>query len=141
MKKACSDAGLFYLEFQQSALWRRHLNFHPDDIFGEQFLYLLGPFYKTQVATVEIFVKSYVLSFAEAVDSIEIEVIDRFATGCPVLVDNGESRAADNVFNAQHVTQSSDECGLAGSEVAVECHHSFITKISQELFGRFVNLF
>ena len=66
-------------------------------VVGQQLLDLFGPFDQTEVARIEILFVAEVVSFADVVDAVEVEMVDAAAALALVLVDDGERGAGYGV--------------------------------------------
>ena len=92
-----------------------------DAVFRKYLGDFFRPFDKAEAASGKVVFSSYVEGFLEAVDAVEVKVVDREAAAASVFVDYGEGRAVDVVLYAQGLADGFDEGGFAGTHLAVEC--------------------
>ena len=104
-------------------------------MFGEEGFDFLGPFGEAPAARPEIFLIADIIDFGDVLHAVEVEMINRFAIGIGVFVDNGEGGAADVLGDADLGTEFLDEGCFPHTHRAEEGEESFFGEVGEEALG------
>ncbi len=91
-----------------------------DVVFRQYLCDFFRPFDKAEAVSGKVVFSSYVEGFLEAVDTVEIKVVDWKALCALVFVNDGEGGAVYDVVDSESLADGFDESGFAGPHLAVE---------------------